>query len=71
MMLGNGLMLQITVLCDSFKTWLNGKSEFFTSLVNEGEDDYEEVSRLQVIGINLGLLAAFVLIGIVGSIENM
>lgn len=71
MTLGNGLMLQIAVLCDSIKTWLNGKSEFFTAILNEGEEEYEEVSRLQVIGINLGMLAALVLIGIVGSIENM
>ena len=71
MTLGNGLMLQIAVLCDSIKVWLNGKSEYFTAILNEGEEDYEEVSRLQVIGINLGMLAALVLIGIVGSIENM
>ncbi len=71
MTLSNGLMLQIAVLCDSIKAWLNGKSEFFTALVNEGEDEYEEVSRIQVIGIHLGMLAFFALVGIVGSIENL
>lgn len=69
--LGNGLMLQIAVLRDSIKAWLNGKSEFFTDLINEGEDDYEEISRIQVIGINLGIVAFFVLIGIVETIECM
>ena len=71
MKLGNGLMLQIAVLHDSIKTWLNGKSEFFTALINEGEDEYEDVSRIQVVGLYLGMVAVFVLISITGSLENI
>ncbi len=47
MTLGNGLMLQIAVLCDSIRAWLNGKSELFTVLINEGKDGYEKVFCIQ------------------------
>ena len=68
--LGNGFTVAIAVLFDSIKTWLNGRSEFFTALLNAGEDDYVEVSRLQVISVNLCVFVAIVLIGIVGNLEN-
>lgn len=69
--LGNSFMFAIAALPGSIKTWLNGKSEFFTALLNEGEDDYAEVSRLQVLGIHLGILALVVVIGLVCHLENI
>lgn len=68
---GNGKMFAIAALCGSVWTWLNGKSEFFTAILNEGEDDYVEVSRLQAICANLGILAALVLIVIVGNLVRI
>ncbi len=59
MTLGNGLMLQIAVSGDSIKTWLNGRSGFFTALC------------IKAIGINLVMVAFFVLIRIVDSLENI
>ncbi len=71
MMLGNGFTVALAALPGSIKAWLNGKSEFFTAILNEGEDDYAEVSRLQVIGIHLGILALLVVIGLVCHLENI
>lgn len=71
MTLGNGFTVALAALPGSVKTWLNGKSEFFTAILNWGEDDYVEVSRLQVFGIHLGILAALVLIVVVGNLENI
>lgn len=59
MTLGNGLMLQIAVSGDSTKTWLNGKSESFIALC------------IKAICINLVMVAFFVLIRIVDSLENI
>lgn len=59
MTLGNGLMLQIAFSGDSIKIWLNGRSGSFTALC------------IKAIGINLVMVAFFVLIRIVDSLENI
>lgn len=71
MKVGNGLMFALAALCNSAWTWINGKSEFFTALINAGEDDSVEVSRLQVIHFYAGMCAFLLLLGVVGTLEAL
>lgn len=68
---GNSVMLALVAIFGNVTTWLNAKSELFTLLLNMGEDEYESVTRMQVVKLHLYIIVFFALLILASSIERM
>ena len=69
--LGNSIVFAIIALYEQTAKWLNAESNFYTDLVNEGEDEKVSITRLDAIRYYAYIILGILFIGFVGSLENM
>lgn len=69
--LGNSIVFAIIALFENAVNWLTSESKFYTDLVNEGEDEKVNITRLDAIRYNAYIILGILFIGIIGSLENM